>query len=1028
MGKINLLNQIAYSLPYGDRMQPDVLSALFSDVRKGDLVLDPFCGAGTPLLVALQKGAGVVAGDLDPVAVLLTRALLQPMGLFSLREDWKNISEVVADQIQGRYTTLCPGCRREVPFAQLLWKGTKGKIRPDAVTVTCNVCGIRGKTQLTGSQAKRQVLVSGTAPGQWFPAKKNPGTGSIDTCYMKDLFTGRNLASLADLLHAIQSLPAGRNREAFQAVFVAVLLRCMTKGISGSAVNVLSNLSTPEIPKASAPSTEVNVWSAFEHQFHLFLNCKKEINSRLSFLQISDSMDDFEKSDDHLYISHSDCLSLSIPQKRNITHVFLDPPGDGSDVRQCMSGLQASWLSMKYDRHLLWGSGLWHNEEQVERFAELLERVIQKTASSSRIIYSHRSSAPESTEILQETVAGIGCQLQEITPLPGAFSHLSGRYYTIIRNRKRKNVSAFPSSDSDIHELFLYLRASAFLKNGKSAEKIHDDILPMIRENLKEHYSRLTKQECRTIVSDSIENERAYHLLCMMLLSIILSEDHYQMVFPAKDQLRPSEVMTEIMGYPDSKTWGNTDNEIPDVDMIAENKDGKKIFFCFYDSKRVKQRKQVAGDIVRQDKSLFESICYLVFTDRSEMNACRQVEWADNWPRGFLICFPDLVRKAVRIKPDRFGVSAERFFNQPILVPKQTVKHFKAEVIQNKPVGPDESPMHYKLAFQTSDMKNIGPGQFIMVDPLPDELRKKMDQIRYKNLFAAGKRQGPDLSPKSYLKRPFGVQRAYYQYFEWGYHDTLSLPTILAGITHTVFPHKFEIFYKVMEGGIGTREMTGLKKGDRIRVLGPLGKYTHIPGWRSQGIDEVHLVGGGVGMAPLVFFGQALKFYAFKVKAFIGIDRIASLAEAPYGRSFSEESGKAYVYIEELARIGLKPDELYLSREHTENEELSEKIKKENYHCGLVTEQYRSCLEKRKAGKKILIVACGPKPMLIALQKIASEFEIPMKVLLEKRMGCGIGVCMSCVCRTQKNHAKQYSRVCVDGPVFDANEIDWEKL
>lgn len=1017
-------------------MQPDVLAALFSDIKKGDLVLDPFCGAGTPSLVALQRGAGVVAGDLDPVAVLLTRVLIQPMALYALREDWKNISEAVADKIRGRYTISCPGCRTQVPFAQLIWKGTKGKIHPDAVTLTCNGCGFRGRGQLTDSQARRQILVSDTAPARWFPAKKIPGAGSIDAFYMKDLFTGRNLASLADLFHAIQEFPGAINREVFQSIFSATLFSCIIRNISGSPGNVLSNLAIPGIPKSSAFSTETNVWSAFEHQFNLFLQCKKEINSRLSFLRISDSIDDFEKSDDHLYISHSDCLSLSIPQKRDITHVFLDPPGDHSDVCQCMSGLQASWLSMKHDRNSLWNSGLWHNKEQVKRFAELLERVIQKTASSSRIILSHRSPTREAKEMLQEIVAETGCALRGVGPLPGTHSHLSGQYYAIVRNRKRKNVAVSPLSGSDIHELFLYIRGSAFLKKGKSAEKIHDDILPMIRENLKEHYSRITKQELRAVVSDSTANQKAYHRLCMRLMSIILAEDHYQMVFQAKDQFDQSEtkaetkaeIKAEIMGYPDSKRWETASDEIPDVDMVAENKDGKRIFFCFYDSKRVKQRKQVAGNIVQQDKTLFDNICYLIFSDRSEMNACRQVEWADNWPRGFFICFPDLIRKAVRIKPDKFGVSAERFFKQPIPIPKQTVKHFKAEVIQNKPVGSDGNPMHYKLAFQTSDMKNIGPGQFIMVDPLPDEQRKKTDQIHYQNLFAAGKRQGPDLSPRSYLKRPFGVQRAYYKYFEWGYHETLVLPTVLAGISHTVFPHKFEIFYKVMEGGIGTREMTGLKKGDRIRVLGPLGKYTHIPGWRSQGIDEVHLVGGGVGMAPLVFFGQALKFYAFKLKAFIGIDRIASLAEAPYGRTYAEESGKAYVYIEELARIGLKPDELYLSREHTENEELSDKISKENYHCGLVTEQYRACLEKRNAGEKILIVACGPKPMLVALQKIASEFTIPMKVLLEKRMGCGIGVCMSCVCRTQKNHIKQYSRVCVDGPVFDANEIDWEKL
>jgi len=47
---------------------------------------------------------------------------------------------------------------------------------------------------------------------------------------------------------------------------------------------------------------------------------------------------------------------------------------------------------------------------------------------------------------------------------------------------------------------------------------------------------------------------------------------------------------------------------------------------------------------------------------------------------------------------------------------------------------------------------------------------------------------------------------------------------------------------------------------------------------------------------------------------------------------------------------------------------------------------------------------------------------------MEKRMGCGMGVCMSCVCPTKTNNQQQYSRVCVDGPLFDAEDIDWNKI
>jgi dihydroorotate dehydrogenase electron transfer subunit len=94
----------------------------------------------------------------------------------------------------------------------------------------------------------------------------------------------------------------------------------------------------------------------------------------------------------------------------------------------------------------------------------------------------------------------------------------------------------------------------------------------------------------------------------------------------------------------------------------------------------------------------------------------------------------------------------------------------------------------------------------------------------------------------------------------------------------------------------------------------------------------------------------------------------------------------------------------------------------------VVSKQYASFLKDLDDTKNVLIVLCGPKPMLNALNKIISKTSAQMKVLMEKRMGCGIGVCMSCVCRTKENNEEGYSRVCVEGPLFDSNDIVWERL
>ena len=364
------------------------------------------------------------------------------------------------------------------------------------------------------------------------------------------------------------------------------------------------------------------------------------------------------------------------------------------------------------------------------------------------------------------------------------------------------------------------------------------------------------------------------------------------------------------------------------------------------------------------------------------------------------------------------------------------IEHFKARVIKNIPVGGNGDPKHFILRFKAPELKYVVPGQFVMVDTLPHNKRKDVDKRRPVHSLTALKTGSSyddiiDLSPKSFLRRPFSIHRAFYKNFNGNYLKNISITPALASITHTVFPDEFEMFYKIIETGIGTNELREIKRGNTFQVLGPLGKRTSVSDWQSDGIEEVHLVGGGVGMAPLIFFGQALKYYSFKIKAFIGIDRLDTLMyKAPLARSFAEDDpNKIYVYIDNLRLIGLHDNDIYVSFEKKDRDNgIDPGLSKINYYQGLVSKQYASYLDKLDETNNILVITCGPKPMLKALEKITSESRIPMKVLLEKRMGCGIGVCMSCICRTKKNNVEQYSRVCMEGPLFDSEDIVWKKL
>ena len=283
------------------------------------------------------------------------------------------------------------------------------------------------------------------------------------------------------------------------------------------------------------------------------------------------------------------------------------------------------------------------------------------------------------------------------------------------------------------------------------------------------------------------------------------------------------------------------------------------------------------------------------------------------------------------------------------------------------------------------------------------------------------------IKPASYLKRPFGIHRAFYPYFEKDYLNKLSLPQALATVLHTVFPNKFEIFYKVQPNGIGTNELTKLKKaegkkrGSKLQIIGPLGRGIDIKEIRTHGFEEIHVIGGGVGMAPLIFIVQALRYYSYPVKAFIGTQNIGML-KYPDSLSQSFEEKDATIYINDLFDLGIDKSDIRVSTLTVDK--IDHMIPTRNQYQGLVTDQYRQFLKAARSQKKILAFACGPMGMMKALVQTAEEFDIQLKVLMEKRMACGIGVCLSCVCETKTGEGN-YSRVCTDGPIFNASEIIW---
>jgi dihydroorotate dehydrogenase electron transfer subunit len=199
----------------------------------------------------------------------------------------------------------------------------------------------------------------------------------------------------------------------------------------------------------------------------------------------------------------------------------------------------------------------------------------------------------------------------------------------------------------------------------------------------------------------------------------------------------------------------------------------------------------------------------------------------------------------------------------------------------------------------------------------------------------------------------------------------------------------FQILYRIK--GKGTALLREMKKGAVIEILGPLGNGFPLPT-----PDENPLViAGGVGIASVFSLAEILPRRA-----------------VIYGAKVQEE----LFMTADLGKILEGPDDLDALHGVV--------LCTDDGSCGLrgtVADVLNYFLVRGVGAGRPVIYACGPHPMLKVIAKIAASHDIRAFVSLEEHMACGIGACLGCVTKTKTG----YKRVCKEGPVFEAAEIEW---
>lgn len=228
--------------------------------------------------------------------------------------------------------------------------------------------------------------------------------------------------------------------------------------------------------------------------------------------------------------------------------------------------------------------------------------------------------------------------------------------------------------------------------------------------------------------------------------------------------------------------------------------------------------------------------------------------------------------------------------------------------------------------------------------PLPEMLPGQFVEVRVDN------------SPSTFLRRPISINNVDYD------HNELWL--LVAAV------------------GDGTRQLQKLQKGDRLNCMLPLGNSFTMP---TDSTQKVLLVGGGVGVAPLLYFGKRIKAMGSEPTFLLGARSAKDVLE----RELFEQVGRVLITTEDGSEgeKGFVTNHSVLAQEHFDR-----------------------------------ISTCGPKPMMMAVARYAFKNDIECEVSLENKMACGVGACLCCVEKTVEGN----KCVCKEGPVMNIKKLTWQ--
>lgn len=1021
----------------------------YTDV--GDIVLDPFCGYGVTVFEALKLRRKAIGIDLNPMAHFMNRVILEPVNLARLYWAFRDMEGELKHVISEDFGTRCPECRGmgTVDFV------VRRKDEPLDIGYRCGCT--RGRLFKKPDEHDRYVdeMMASKEIPYWYP--KNvplPTTQREKFQYVHELFTNRNLIALSRILDAINQVDNRQVQNALKLAFTGCLDKCSRlKPLSARrrSPNAHPTLSLGWVATRFFTPTlwqDVNPWIAFEKSFRRIYDGKRESNDLLCDVAIGSEFEDLHSGKANVIVlqgSAQELLPAVLPE-RSVDYMLTDPPFGSAIQYLTLSTFWGTWLGFEfdytpelvvdtrrkksrddyYDGLLSVFSGLrraakpggflsvFCNDISGPYLHEMLKCLNEAHFTPERIVHqpppnsfgvSARAARKgnygsyvvraEASSTCSGTIAGVSedelrRRLGEMTRTILGRRHgeasISAVLHSVYQQLNRDEIATF--SKLNARALLRESVAGFAVCSGERIEFTEDQKKTMAESDLTNELRRAVL-DARSLVAKEHDN---------------INRVRWPTLLRFKGSgVTPTDISDLEKGIDDEEQRKHGLQRFTELLCVFGNKLGYEIKHRSASESVVSWTRESSLDcnfeVRDNDFRVFSTIDTISgnaeWGNISRINLERQMwDWCQQHP-----CDSEGLMELLNVLdgPSYSFLTQGRNQTRPF-------EHLRLTVLKNERVC--DGYMLIQVELPPGKKPGILPGQFFHVICDPDAMFDPSSQVSNVTHLT--------------LRRPFSIHGTQYKRFDRSLlARTGEIPVEIRGIVERE-PFAVDFLYKIV--GKGTKNLSRIPTGTILDAIGPCGR-----GFKADrdSASKAIIVGGGIGIAPLIGLVESLRYWNKEVYVYLGalswevlsiaIMRPDSRVDSRVELSFANgDQGFVTAVKNDFKEIGV-----YTIQVCTDDGSVGRKgnvpqVLDEDFSVGKLP---RTDVE---------IYACGPRNMLRSVAELAERYSIECQVLLEERMACGIGACLSCTCDVYASDgAIEKKRVCRDGPVFRSREIKW---